>query len=359
MRFAKIFIVGPYNEDRYKAIQNFIEGVIKGHKDSKDLNIEIVTPIENPSSDRFNDWILAQIDTCDLLIADMTKFNPNVVYEVAFAHALGTPCGYIRFGEDNSDNPIIDDISHYFKFTLLPATTDVDLEAGEYKHLAKIIKNFVGGIGLSGETILSDYYGMPPIDAEFVRGLAEGYYRNFLGPLLLEGPPKDKPDLELRIAIPDIFMVTDAHIRKEQDDKFGKEMVELGAKKLGRPLKVRLAKRDGETLFAADVPTTILTITKSSKYQKLQDSDKYFNNKDIDRLTNRMALKFSVALWDIIRKNLEHIRWPLDQVEIVWLSQLVGPWHGNEALMDLEPIPRPERIRTRAVLQRRKSMSNM
>lgn len=343
MRFSKVFIVGPHDKARYELIRQFIEDEIKARSGSDDLDITIFAPTDNPNSDRFNDWIFAQIDTCDLLIADMTGFNPNVVYEVAFAHALGTPCGYIRFSDDETNEATLEDIRHYFKFTLMPATTEADLRAGDYPHLSSQIGNFLQGSGISGETILSDYYGASPIDSEFMRGLAEGYYRNFLGRLLSLSPPEDNPRLILRISLPDTFVITDAELRRVRINAFGDEQLGLGANKLGRPFTVDLAVRDGET-FVLDIPTTILTVTLSSKYRKIIRTNAYFSDIDRDRLTDRLARKFAGALWDIIREKQDQIEWPLDQFEIVWLSELVGQWHENEALMNAVPIPRPDGI---------------
>lgn len=53
--------------------------------------------------------IYNQIKTADLIIADMSKMNPNVFYETGYAHALGKDV--ILLTQDTNDIPF--DLKHY------------------------------------------------------------------------------------------------------------------------------------------------------------------------------------------------------------------------------------------------------
>ena len=53
--------------------------------------------------------IYRQIKVCDIVIADMTSKNPNVFYEVGYAHALGKPC--ILLTQNADDIPF--DLKHH------------------------------------------------------------------------------------------------------------------------------------------------------------------------------------------------------------------------------------------------------
>ncbi len=55
------------------------------------------------------DRIYRQIKTADLIIADMSGQNPNVFYEVGYAHAKGKLC--ILMTNDASDIPF--DLKHH------------------------------------------------------------------------------------------------------------------------------------------------------------------------------------------------------------------------------------------------------
>lgn len=348
MKPLKIFVVGPHNKKRFKAIKNYVLAFASSQVPA--VAVTVVTPVDNPSADRFNDWIFGQIDTCDLLIADLTGFNPNVVYEVAFAHTLGTPCLYLQFRQSASETRRTEDIKHYFKFSLMNQTDEDNLytyldpnalESGRIGILDDHLKRFFGGSALSGETILSDYYGSFPADAEFMRGLADGYFRNFLGFLLEAKPVEEHRDLKIRIVIPDTFEVTDGEINQIKERNIGKNYTVFpnAENSLGKKFGVTRSDQHDEDFFF-DIPTTILTVTSCSKYQKIQDT-KYFSELDRDALTDKLARKFVEAIWQRIRDNRRSIKFPTSQLEFIWLSELVPGWHENEALLNEVPFERP------------------
>lgn len=347
IRTLKLFVVGPHDAERYDLVRNYIQRVIGGRTDRGQLAVSIVTPVDNPSADLFNDWIFGQIDSCDLLVADMTGFNPNVIYEVAFAHTLGVPCAYLRF-EKSAVGQLTqidqDKIEHYFKFSLIPTVTVNDLRAGRSKGFDLQLESVLSGAPASGSTILSEYYqGVSPVDAEFVRGLAEGYYRNYLGPLLTCELPEEYEGYGLRVLIPDTFELPDAEVRRSAQNLLGKQRTKLASNSLKRELDVSHPYEEAMqgVPFFFDIPTTLLTITESSKYRKALRAD-YFNALDRDRVTDRLARKFVAALWAIIAGNRSTIEWPLDDFEIVWLSETIGAWSDNERLMNTDALARPD-----------------
>ncbi|MCG7574833.1 nucleoside 2-deoxyribosyltransferase [Phaeobacter sp. CNT1-3] len=345
MNTVKIFIVGPHIKDRYVAMKNFVEK----HCAAKwpDVDVEVVAPTDNPKTDSFNDWIFGQIDTCDLLIADLSGFNPNVVYEVAFAHTLGTPCVYVQFPDDNQDEQISEKIKHYFKLSLMaeagegPSVTEVtkaELNQGAQDYLSAHLDRFLSGRNVLGQSILSDYYGAFPADAEFMRGLAEGYYRNLLKPVL----EADRTNAKLKLIIPDTFETTDAEIDYIKNQHIPGEYTPFpgAVNSLGRPLFFKLHGEDSNAFFY-DIPTTILTITKSSKYVKISETD-YFSAAVRDALTDKLARKFVAHIWALIKKDRSTIKMPLENLEVLWLSQVVENWHRDESLMNSEPLVRPQ-----------------
>lgn len=353
VRTLKLFVVGPHDIERYTLIRDYIDRLAASSSEKDTLDLSIVTPAQNPRSDRFNDWIFGQIDTCDLLVADLTDFNPNVVYEIAFAHSLGIPCAYLRFEANGKTSD--DDIRHYFKFSLIPVVTEEQLRAGRNSDLDRQLEGLFSGRPESGETILSDYYsGVSPVDAEFVRGLAEGYWRNFLKNVLRYDPDQESVETQsgprvqkgdhrkhsIRILIPDTFERPDADVKRAAERKFGKSSVSLSSNTMARAQPISNAE-NSETPFFFDIPTTLLTITQSSKYTKVDRAD-YFDTYDRDRLTDRMARRFAASLWQFIRDNRDTVVWPLDRFEIIWLSEAVGPWTTDTALMNTDPIARPE-----------------
>lgn len=215
------------------------------------------------------------------------------------------------------------------------------LEADRIGVLDEQLERFFSGAALSGETILSDYYGSFPADAEFMRGLAEGYFRNFLGFILEAEPPVEHKNLKLRIVVPDTFEVTDGEINRVKKDYLGGDYTVFPDAKnsLGRAFGVTRSDRHASDFFF-DIPTTILTVTSCSKYQKIQDAS-YFSETDRDALTDRLARKFVEAIWRLIKDHRRSIRFPTSQLEFVWLSQLVPDWHPNDQLLNEVSFDRP------------------
>ncbi len=365
IRTLKLFVVGPHNEERYKFIRGYIQRVVHERADADEINLSVAIPTDNIRSDDFNDWIFGQIDSCDLLVADLTGFNPNVIYEVAFAHSLGLPCAYLRFNEPaigQLDETDIDKIEHYFKLSLIPSVTVDELNSGQSAGFNSQLDAVLSGSQAAGETILSNYYrGVAPIDAEFVRGLAEGYFRNFLGPVLTCERAEEYSRYRLRILIPDTFELPDADVRRAASSKLGNGRTNLTSNSLGRELGVShankptapnrfkkiflrqaLPERSGTEYFF-DIPTTLLTITRSSKYRKVIQAP-YFSDIDRDRMTDRLARRFVAMLWELIFESRDQIDWPLEQFEFVWLSEAIGPWSDNKTLMNTDPLERPNTI---------------
>ncbi|REF68395.1 MULTISPECIES: STING domain-containing protein [Paracoccus] len=365
IRTLKLFVVGPHDEARYNLIREYIKRVVNERADADEIKLSVTVPTDNTRSDDFNDWIFGQIDSCDLLVADLTGFNPNVIYEVAFAHTLGLPCAYLRFDEPSIgqlDETEQDKIEHYFKLSLIPRVTVEELSSGQSTGFNKQLGAVLSGSPAIGETILSNYYrGVAPIDAEFVRGLAEGYYRNFLGPVLTCELPEEYSLYRLRILIPDTFELPDSDVRRAASSELGKGRTDLTSNSLGRQLGVSHANKPttpnwfkrivlGQKLrsrpeveYFFDIPTTLLTITKSFKYRKVMQAP-YFSDVDRDRMTDRLARRFVAVLWELIFENRDQVEWPLDQFDIVWLSKVIGPWSDNEALMNTDPLKRPNAI---------------
>ena len=349
MTVRKVFIVGPHLPDRYRLLSDYVKTFAE--REAPETTVEVVTPIDNPLADRFNDWIFGQIDTCDLLIADMTGFNPNVVYEVAFAHTLGTPCIYLQFADGTTSDEEVRDISHYFKFSLISSNDEDELLAeveaellsnGTSAYLDGHLARFFAGQPTSGETILSDYYGAFPADAEFMRGLAEGYYRNFLSFVLEAKPPPEDEGLELKIIIPDTFETTDGEIDRVKSSRLPSKYVLFpdAFNSLNRQLGTDRYKGEKEAFFF-DIPTTVLTVTESSKYKKISDGS-YFSIAERDALTDRLARKFVASIWIMIKRNRRSIKFPTSKLKFVWLSEVVDAWHPNETLMNSVPFERPD-----------------
>lgn len=86
------FVIMPFNKDFDNVYSNCIKPLIKSR-----LGMECVRIDEWPSSKMtIIDNIKASIKHCLFAIADITQPNPNVFYEVGFAHAMGKDVIFIK-----------------------------------------------------------------------------------------------------------------------------------------------------------------------------------------------------------------------------------------------------------------------
>ena len=97
------FVLMPFNTD-FKDIYKY------GIKETaENLGIVAERVDEQNFSENILERIYRQIDNCDFVIADMTGQNPNVFYEVGYAHAKSKLCTLIT--QDASDIPF--DLKHH------------------------------------------------------------------------------------------------------------------------------------------------------------------------------------------------------------------------------------------------------
>ena len=86
------FIVTPLGEEKSETRRR-ADGVIEAvlRPVLKSLEIEMITPhgISSPGSIPLQ--VIQNILNCELVIANLTELNPNVMYELAVRHAKGTP----------------------------------------------------------------------------------------------------------------------------------------------------------------------------------------------------------------------------------------------------------------------------
>lgn len=97
----KCFIITPIGEENSptrRHIDGIIDACIEPVLRQKKYSMDVSHRISTPGS--INNQILTAIYSYDLAIANLTKFNPNVMYELAFRHSVNKPV--IMIMEKNS-----------------------------------------------------------------------------------------------------------------------------------------------------------------------------------------------------------------------------------------------------------------
>jgi len=84
------FIITPIGKPT-DPIRRHIDGVVQGIKDAIGGEFDVIVAHEMFDIGSINRQVLEQIYTSDLVIANLTNLNPNVMYELAFRHSVGKP----------------------------------------------------------------------------------------------------------------------------------------------------------------------------------------------------------------------------------------------------------------------------
>ena len=107
----RIFIIGPMSDATGKPLENTynikaaLEGIFRDHGGPIEIKLDI--PEELYGSDIPRD-VFTAIDLSDLVIADISHRSPSVMYELAFAHALGIPTMLIDKRDAAASDPQAD-----------------------------------------------------------------------------------------------------------------------------------------------------------------------------------------------------------------------------------------------------------
>ncbi len=98
---ARIFVIMPFREPFDTLYREVIRPVAEG------LAFEIVRDDEVPRTGLIVEDIHQQIASSTAVVAEISNENPNVFYELGYAHALGKPA-ILMFWHDEGKNPPFD-----------------------------------------------------------------------------------------------------------------------------------------------------------------------------------------------------------------------------------------------------------
>lgn len=111
----RCFITTPFSED-FRNIRRIIADALR------DVEIEPIMFEETiPLGTTIFEAVQQVIERADLIIADLTRSNPNVLYEVGYAHALSKP---ILFIVQREVGRVPSDIAGYLYLVYEPSRPD-------------------------------------------------------------------------------------------------------------------------------------------------------------------------------------------------------------------------------------------
>lgn len=97
----RIFVLMPFSED-FDDVYHIIKDATESVKKASNSTIECYRADEIEDPGKISVQVLDAIRTADLVVAELTGSNPNVMYELGYAHALNKPAIILNQAVHNS-----------------------------------------------------------------------------------------------------------------------------------------------------------------------------------------------------------------------------------------------------------------
>lgn len=274
--------------------------------------------------------VLLGLEQADILIADITNNNPNVMYELGIYHAFGKP--YLVIKEDVTEKDIFltpFDIAE-FRYHVINFK---DSNAAQ-QQLKPLIQNIIGQIDKIdwfGNPV-TDFYNSPVAEIPTAIGLFKNYRKNFLEMLLPDIFQKDeysgsyklkifeeteedgkiinrvwsdeeRDSLTLEIPIPEKMNMT-SHSYIAGLKNTGKlKLKPAKVQKPGRPFSINYSTNENGDKVIVDIPTILSTLNESIE-QRRKLHKRYFDNVEWELLEQQELERFTNRC-ESFKKNLE------------------------------------------------------
>jgi hypothetical protein len=268
----KCFVIGPMNPKHLSLLKWLAKEVIGRILEKSEF--EIFTPDVSVTGNIMN-HIIRSCDRSQLVIADMTDNNPNVLYEIAVLDAMGRACIPVKIKDPTTKAKIKDNVpfdrAQYRFFEINPNDTKSSV-----KKLKPVIEDVLSK-HLKGDlqsNPLSDFFKVPLSSFSSAHGLARSYYFNFVKPCIygeiIDGPDfiKGKKNLSFKSIIPDKLIYAS---RQGVEKLLTKNIiipisVNASGRKIGANIwsKEFINNNPGENqLTVIDIPTTLGTLREN------------------------------------------------------------------------------------------------
>ncbi len=342
----RCFVIGPMQDmARLHGLRDaIIRPLLEPH------GFRVITPDEGDIGSIMN-HVLLNLEQADLLIADLSGSNPNVMYELGIYHSFGKP--YL----------VIKDTSYPVELDKTPfdiaAYRYVEINFNEPTAARAILKDRLDRIIGQLDTRdwfgnpVTDFYQSPVAEIPTAVGLSKNYTKNFLGQLLpevflrnenddnyalevwVQQPDQPKNDLRplteaerdaltFEILIPiKMQMAEHTFITDLKQSRSTFQYLQARVVRRTRPfnLHYRLAE-DGHYILA-DVPTVLSTLNESIinrriKHADLVDSEEW-------RILEAQELERFAGKCDLFTQNLLQ-RYPITRgrIRVEWRWNPLG-----------------------------------
>lgn len=251
------FVIGPMGEghlDRLKWLAKEVLQPILGD------DYSVFTPDVNELGNIMH-HVIRSCDRADLVVADTTGNNPNVLYEIAILDAMGRACIPVKFKIDEKPDAMVFDRAQYRYFPLQQEKASAQAKLKEV--IEDVRKQRDAGALFSNP--ITDYFDNPLNSLASARGLARGYFRNLVTPLLrgevIKGPAfaKGKAQLQVQTILPTRLRQATRESKVFKGGRIKKIVVEAPGREINAYIWANHQTADGNPIIV-DIPTTMASL---------------------------------------------------------------------------------------------------
>eukprot|EP00733_Pompholyxophrys_punicea_P000770 Pompholyxophrys_punicea_v1_NODE_275_length_2422_cov_4.596958.p1 type:complete len:553 gc:universal NODE_275_length_2422_cov_4.596958:752-2410(+) len=163
------FIVAEHAREKHGAFLN-----LKSLFESFDFSLDFLNLSRTPVNQ-----ILMDVEMCDLLVSDLTLNHPDIVFCLAIRQSFGKPYVVIK---SKTNEVFFDRIPAVLSSVPILDLEDFDFQAELKKVVDKI--QFLDKRKLPMESAITATFGCPVSQISPAAGIAYGYFRNFLIPMM-------------------------------------------------------------------------------------------------------------------------------------------------------------------------------
>ena len=344
-KYRRCFIIGPM-KDMSRLIRlrdEIIKPLLAPY------NFKVITPDEG-SIGNIMKQILLNLEQADILIADLSGSNPNVMYELGVYHSFGKPYIVVKDKtkvDEAESTPF--DIAEY-RFRIIDFN-DVEFSKAALKEPLDNIVFQLDRRDWFGNPV-TDFYQSPVAEIPTAVGLSKNYIKNFLRMVLPNVFQKDEKgkdyQLEVRIETADLdeqqqpqFRALTAEERRNlkfemlipQKLHFAHhgfisglkelELLKLRSAEVGRrsrPFKMHYKVDEQGAYVLVDIPTILSTLYESIMQRRKLYADQ-FDSEDWEVLEAQELERFAIKC-ELFKKEME-------ETHPVCKAKLLVTWNWN------------------------------
>jgi len=343
-KIKRCFIIGPMGNNNMARLVKLRDEVIKPILEPR--GFKVITPDEGEIGNIMRQ-VLLNLEQADILVADISGNNPNVMYELGVYHCFGKPYLAIKdldYGTGIEHTPF--DIAEY-RFRELRLSDTGACKALLDPYLNDLVDK-IDQRDWFGNPV-TDFFQSPVAEIPTAIGLFKNYRKNFLNnilpvvfqrhetnsnylievrideglktedgkPLLSDVSLQDRRKLKVEILVPYKMNIANYSYIDDMKDmgKIDFRIAEVGRRV--RPFKLHYYRNKEGDLVLCDIPTVLSTLNESIEQRRRIHQDQ-FDSEEWEVLEKQELERFA-AKCQLYKKDIEG-HYPISEgrINVVW-----------------------------------------